>query len=311
MAVRNLNLDLNHVTAFALSQSGKERRHHDAAFVIADLDSGDLAQSDESQNLLTTRHGALFAIAEGLGGEASGEVASELAMTFLSATLMNLPLFLEPSERLRMAVEKANEKIWRCAQHSILLTGMGTTLTALLIHEQSACLAQVGDSRAYLIRRNRLTQLTREQSLAQLLRDAGAVEVEDDAAIPADILVQALGVQPKVTPTLINVELGEDDQLLLCSDALADKVRDEEMQQIVEQADEVSSACQQLMELAQERGGGDNLTVLLVRLDAPAQSFAESLAQADDLKLVRSRHHAAPESQTHTQALKAEPQAVA
>jgi hypothetical protein len=144
---------------------------------------------------------------------------------------------------------------------------MGATLTAVLVHHNLAYIAQVGDSRAYLVRGGRIKQLTKDQSLIQLLTDSGALQPDQLSAVPHNVIMQALGTAPTVQVAMSVVELSRNDYLLLCSDGLSNKVEPEEMVNVIEGADGITSACRKLVELANERGGEDNITVIVASFD--------------------------------------------
>src|SRR5439155_18800185 len=139
----------------------------------------------------------------------------------------------------------------------------------------SVYLAQVGDSRAYIIRAGQVKQVTEDQSWANAVKRAG-LETKD---VPHNVILQALGTQPRVHVEVTSVELRSGDTLLLCSDGLSNKVKDSEMQDIIGNAPDLPDACRQLIDLANKRGGEDNITVIITRFIGemlPSQIEAES-----------------------------------
>jgi hypothetical protein len=153
---------------------------------------------------------------------------------------------------------------------------MGATVTAVFLRGGTACIAQVGDSRAYLIRGSRIKQLTKDQSLAQALVDSGAITPDQMSLVPQNVIVQALGTNPVVQVALTSVELCRNDHLLICSDGLSGKVNPEEMCEIIRDLPDLDSACRRLVDEANERGGEDNITVIVARFDG------EGLESAND-----------------------------
>jgi len=188
-----------------------------------------------------------------------------------------LPLDLEVSDRLILAAQSANGKIWSHAQENPELTGMGATLTAVLVQDKEAYIAQVGDSRAYLMRREEIKQLTKDQSLVQLLIEAKMIEPENSSRVPQNVIMQALGTQPEVRVTVTSVQLSSQDGLLLCSDGLSNKVTENEMLETVRGASDLGDACTRLVAMANERGGEDNITVIIARFDGDGLTAGESI----------------------------------
>jgi PPM family protein phosphatase len=220
-------------------------------------------------------HGALLMVADGMGGAAGGATASHLAVaTVLEAIGASVPAAgAEPAEfaeRLRHAVESANLRIQQMAAVRPDLQGMGTTFTGAGILGARAVLAQVGDSRAYLLRDDRLVQLTRDQSMVQELIDAGVLTPEGARTSPQrNVILQALGASPELKVVLSEEDLCRGDLLLLCSDGLCGVVEDDEIARILTAASTLPEACANLVEEANDRGGPDNITVLLARVDGP------------------------------------------
>ena len=159
---------------------------------------------------------------------------------------------------------------------------MGATFTAVAISGEQAYFAQVGDSRAHLIRQDKITRITKDQSVVQQLIDLGQITEEEALTHPRrNYILQALGAAHEVEVVVNAVELCANDFLLLCSDGLSGKVAEAEMSQIVMQSADLPSACEQLIKLANERGGEDNITILLVQI------MGENLVVPEDDKLIR------------------------
>ncbi|HKP10573.1 MAG TPA: Stp1/IreP family PP2C-type Ser/Thr phosphatase, partial [Blastocatellia bacterium] len=255
------------VSVYAGTDIGMHRSGNEDAFLVADLTTGAVGLGPEMSTHPMGERGSLLVVSDGMGGAAAGEVASELAVTTIRESLMESPPDAEAANCLRMATEAANERIWNEAQANPELSGMGATVTAVIAQGGLVYIAQVGDSRAYLIRGRQIKQLTRDQSFAQMLIDAGAIQPEQAASIPQNVIMQALGTQPNVKVAMTTVWLYRGDCLLLCSDGLSNKLGPDEMKQVVEQTPDLKGACRAMISAANERGGEDNITVVLARFD--------------------------------------------
>ncbi len=265
------------VSVFGNTDVGMQRTGNEDAFLVADLTAGAAATGAEANTHAIGERGSLLVVSDGMGGAAAGEIASELAVTTIHESLMESPSDLDVPVRLRIATEVANERIWNHAQENPDLSGMGATVTAALVHGPVIYIAQVGDSRAYLIRGSQIKQLTKDQSLAQMLIDSGAILPEQAASVPQNVIMQALGTQPTVKVAMTTVQLCRDDCLLLCSDGLSNKIQPGEMKQSVEQKDDLSASCRWLIDTANERGGEDNITVVIARFDGEALGAASEV----------------------------------
>ena len=266
------------VSVYAGTDIGMHRSGNEDAFLVADLTTGTIGLGPEMSTHPMGERGSLMIVSDGMGGAAAGEVASELAVTTIREALMESPPDMETASRLRLATEMANERIWNEAQANPELNGMGATVTAVIAQSGLVYIAQVGDSRAYLIRGRQIKQLTKDQSFAQMLIDAGAIQPEQAASVPQNVIMQALGTQPSVKVAMTTVWLCRGDCLLLCSDGLSNKLGPDEMKQMVEQSPDLKAGCRALIQVANERGGEDNITVVLARFDGDGlQTASESL----------------------------------
>ncbi|MGE0127987.1 MAG: Stp1/IreP family PP2C-type Ser/Thr phosphatase [Blastocatellales bacterium] len=211
----------------------------------------------------------LLVVADGMGGTACGQEASQLAtqtirQSFFSTFGSNLTI----NQRLEMAVNEANRMILRRADRDRRCRGMGSTCAVLAVAGQHVHLAHAGDSRIYLIRDSRITQLTRDHSRAQRMLDDGLITEEEAANHPdRNWLDRALGLRAEITPDVRPepIRLSEKDTFIVCTDGLTNLVRDEEIFRFVQHAP-VEPACDALIALANERGGHDNITVAIVRV---------------------------------------------
>jgi protein phosphatase len=202
-----------------------------------------------------------------MGGHTAGQVASEMAADAALRAVRTLQgASASLAEKLRYAVTSANREIYQTGRQRPELAGMGTTLVSVLAFEGRAALAHVGDSRAYLVRGGRIRQLTDDHSVVgELLRRR---EISEDAAREhphRHVLTRALGVRPVVEPDLAELSPEPDDVFVLCSDGLTCHVEDDEIAEQVGDAADPDACVENLVDLANSRGGDDNITVLLLR----------------------------------------------
>ncbi len=258
----------------ARSDQGKTRDHNEDTFLIADLTEGkDLSRGGPHR---VGERGSVFLVADGMGGAAAGELASSMAAEFIFNHLAdrwrndqakNAERF---ASHLRAAVEEANDHLYSYAAEHPDVRGMGTTATVVGVLQNALFLAQVGDSRGYLIRNGIAYQLTKDQSLMQRLVDAGELTEEEAAnSERRNIILQALGPDPTVRVDLTWQELRRGDTLVICSDGLTGQVRREEIAAAVRETQDLDRVCEHLIGLANERGGPDNITVVAARFDGP------------------------------------------
>ncbi len=263
-----------HISVFGKSDLGRTREHNEDSFLVADLTAQKASLHPEVREHRLGPKGSLIVVADGMGGAAAGEVASAMAtktiyehlVTQWAADTENTPQRF--AYRLKEAVELANQRIHAYAKEHPEVKGMGTTTTAVGVLGAHLYLTQVGDSRAYLVRRGRAVQLTKDQSLMQRLVDAGELtEEEAEKSERRNIILQALGPDPRVRVDLTHQETRRGDIVVLCSDGLSGQVRKDEIAQIVTESADLVEACTRLIDLANERGGPDNITVVIARLE--------------------------------------------
>jgi len=217
----------------------------------------------------------LVMLADGMGGHNAGEVASDMAVTSIHDALIDVltPEMLETKvikceDAVRESVVYANEEIFEQSQERPECAGMGTTLVLTLFHENEITWASVGDSRIYRIRNAEIAQITQDHSLVQEMVDNGYLS-EEEALISTsrNLITRALGIAPEVEADVKTEELDEDDVFLLCSDGLSDLVSDEDiLQTTLKYRSDLDEATKKLVELANEHGGTDNVSVILVSL---------------------------------------------
>jgi len=275
------------VSVFARTNAGLRRPRNEDAFMIADLTTGKIGLGPDMVTHRVGERGSLIVVSDGMGGAAAGEIASEMAVKTVRESLMTLSTNFDESERLRIATKEANDRIWSLSNQDLKLKGMGATLTAALVQRDTVFVAQVGDSRAYLFRGDRVKQLTKDQSLVQALVDAGAVAPDETDTIPHNVITQALGTSASVEVEISCVELCKDDVLIACSDGLSNKVKDYEMLRYVQQISDLTLLCRTLIELANKRGGEDNITIVAARFDGEMlRSAAEGNSISGSFKIL-------------------------
>jgi len=260
------------INAFALSDEGRVRRSNEDSFLAANLTERIAMDRNGILRFSSGPKGALFAVADGMGGAAAGEMASRLCIRVLYQRVLELirahkapqPDSLEGI--LVDAVGTANARVYELGRSNEELNGMGTTLTAALEVAGHVVLGQIGDSRAYLVREGEIGQLTRDQSLVARMVGKGDLTEEEARYHPQrNILLQAVGVESKVEVALRTVNLQPYDVLLLCSDGLHNQISPEEMLEIMANIQDKRDVCSTFIELANERGGPDNITALLIQ----------------------------------------------
>ncbi len=269
------------VSACGRTHRGRVRSENQDHLLVADLAEGarEAHTADEARaaavgplSFELSEQGAILLVADGMGGRAGGARASALAVTAVRHAMADGERAdgADPDGfvlRLRHALEEANRAIHDEATRNGQLRGMGTTATLAGLRDDAVYLAQVGDSRAYLVRAGSVTRLTRDQSLVQDLIDSGVLDEAEAHTVRRNVILQALGVGPSVEPEVTYQELRKDDVLLLCSDGLSQVVADEEILEAVMQSGDCLTMCDRLVGLANDRGGPDNVTVLVARVD--------------------------------------------
>jgi protein phosphatase len=227
----------------------------------------------------------LFAVADGMGGHSGGEVASNFVTSYLKKNLMNRTFNSENEilTTLRSAVEKANFELYRLARRQKELSDMGTTLTCALIVGEKAYLAQVGDSRCYLVRHGKLTLLTEDHSwVAEEVR-AGRLSPEKARTHPKkNIITRSVGFESRVEVDMQELGLEPGDFLLLASDGLTNFIEDRELKETLKNTTNPQTAAQSLIDLAKARGGDDNITTIIVQAADPGSETAVSMIEVTE-----------------------------
>lgn len=276
-----------HVKVAALSDMGRVRKNNEDNYVVCNLTSGEVGLPALADYVQGAR-GTLFMVADGMGGEASGEVASQIcAATVPKRIYDNLKSVSNISEPnfvllLREAIEYANQIIFQKSQTSPVYKGMGTTTTAAALFGPYLFVGQVGDSRAYLIRNKQMIQMTRDQTFLNYLADIGAeLPADPEKDSRKSILTQAVGSSEKVEVKVTYTKIRQGDSLLLCSDGLYNMVKLPELTEIVNGGDGLQGKCKALVAKANEHGGTDNCTVIMAEFNGPGLPHADFAAAVE------------------------------
>lgn len=224
-----------------------------------------LVRKENEDAFCIERDLGLLAIADGMGGHASGEVASRMAIEILRESLKKEGERFP--ERLGTGVKLANQTIYETAQSKAQLNGMGTTLTALQLDGNRLNIAHVGDTRAYLIRSGVIEQLTDDHTIVFEQVARGLMTREEAARSDRrNVLSRALGIGPEVKVDLEELTVSEGDKLVLCSDGLSELVSEDEILLEIQSSNRPEIVCEELVNLANQRGGEDNITVIVAYL---------------------------------------------
>ncbi len=255
-----------------ISDIGRVRKNNEDRFVIYELTCCEEVNPAAEERCAVGPRGMLLLVADGMGGEACGEVASHLAVSAIPSrfceTLAGKENLSEGlfASLLQDAIEHANRLIFEKSQSNAVYRGMGTTVTAAGVSGGTLVVGQVGDSRAYLIRNGAFVQLTRDQTFLNYLADLGAdlpANLERDHR--RSILTQAVGASPSVEVKVTLAELRQKDRILLCSDGLYTMVAPADLALLASRAS-LKQACRELVDSANKSGGNDNITAVVAEV---------------------------------------------
>jgi serine/threonine protein phosphatase PrpC len=277
------------VQVFGRTDVGRTREHNEDAFVVVDLTTNDASLQPSVRQHRLGAKGSLFMVADGMGGAAAGEIASQMATEIVLKEFREHWLPLQDlttdafARVLKRAVQNANQQIHGYASSHQEFRGMGTTATIAGLLADTLYLAQVGDSRGYLVRDGVAKQITKDQSLMQKLIEAGELTEEEAAQSERrNIILQALGPEPGIKVDLTHQKLRRGDTLVLCSDGLSGQIAKDEIARVVNEEKDLVQACRRLIEMANNAGGPDNITVIIARFDGVGLSDLE--VEGDDVR---------------------------
>lgn len=257
-----------------------QTRYPDMALVVevaGKTDVGCVRANNEDNFGFDSRYG-IFVVCDGMGGQAAGEVASKMGVDVLLDYFRNeiLPEATHSANgqnssagahSLLNAIQLANRKIYRAGQEQNGRNGMGSTIVAALVRGNSLAIANVGDSRIYLVRQNTIQQLTQDHSWVMEQVRRGYITLEQaQKSEMQNVILRALGSEEAVEADIEDLVAVPNDLLLMSSDGLTRHVSDEEILAIVERSRDLQETCSQLVEMAKARGGDDNITCLLIRI---------------------------------------------
>lgn len=276
-----------YVSVAGATDVGREREKNEDALVVADLSGATLLGPVQHARFDVGERGVLLAVSDGMGGAQAGEVASALVVETLTRAMKDASPDTPRDALMNEAIQRAHLAVWDTAKRES--KKMGATLTAVFVHAGQAFIAEVGDSRAYLIRKGELCQLTHDQSMVQMLVDSGVIEADQAEHSPIrNIILQAMGNQPNVKVALAKLELRDRDCLVLCSDGLTTHVHDDEIRDVVLSSGRPEIAAKELVDLANERGGKDNITVVVAGVGGGLSQPATGETIDDTFKVLTS-----------------------
>lgn len=261
------------LTIYGRTDVGVVRTNNEDAFAVIDLEGGVVVEVTQQAAVEGSPRGVALVVSDGMGGENAGEVASAIVIEAVREHLHGSFDPTDPADSLRRALDHANAKVQAGAQEPGR-EGMGATVIALHVSGTTAYTAEIGDSRAYLFRQGKLHLMSKDQTQVQLLLDQGLLTPDAVKTSRAkNVVLQAIGKLPELVVAQRRLELRRGDRLLLCSDGLTGHVTDAEIAGFL-WGDRLDEACDEMIEKAKERGGKDNITVIVAEVDGPAPSAA-------------------------------------
>ena len=259
-----------HLDVAARTDVGRQRHKNEDSFLVARTGDRGCTRPCAAPLDVAAPEWVVLGVFDGMGGAPAGEIASRSAAEVIGEVLADGALLVSPSElgaRLVASVEEAGRRIHTAALGQRDLFGMGTTATVCALSGDALFAAQVGDSRAYLLRGGRLTQLTRDQTLLEAMAMQGQITAEELASSAFQhIILQALGTSPRVDVDLVRVTVRRGDVLLVCSDGLFGLVEAEEIRRVLADTASPAAAAEALIALANEASGPDNITAIVARI---------------------------------------------
>ena len=240
-----------------ITDVGQVRTIDEDSILVADLSFG---INSENEKFL------LLAVADGMGGHAKGEEASKIALNTLTKSVIP-ELFEDKSftELLENGIKNANQEILDYTSKNPESSGMGTTTVCALVKGNDVHLANVGDSRAYVISNDEIRRVTKDHSYVQALIDEGKITEEEAREHPQkNVITKAVGIMEAVEPDTMKLTLDNDESLLLCCDGVIAHLPDEDIHKIICDSPDPQTACQQIVDLANERGGIDNISLIIL-----------------------------------------------
>jgi serine/threonine protein phosphatase PrpC len=296
-------LNMYNVEIHATSHVGRVRKGNEDNYLLLNISNSRAWTSSqdasefiiESQEFEVDDNGIVLAVSDGMGGALAGEVASKMAVESVSEKLLHEDIdeTLTPEAfeyhligKLYNATLYANYLVHNQGRTDPQFQGMGATFTGIGLTPRGVDVIQVGDSRAYLVRNGKIYQITKDQSLVQQLIDAQQISAEEaETHTLKNVILQALGAQNEIYPVSARLSPSRNDVLLVCSDGLSNKVSAGQLQQVVvDNMDGLQNACAELVKIANENGGEDNITVIIAKIIG--DSLPESETEEVQLELI-------------------------
>lgn len=216
---------------------------------------------------------AAFIVADGMGGYSAGEVASKMAVDYISQCIESIESILENLDKedlpqfVERIIEDANNIIYEKSSEPGQYCGMGTTLVIAIFLDTEIIIGHVGDSRAYMVRNGNIKQLTTDHSyVEELIKNGSLTRGEAENHPQKHVITRALGCFEKVEADVCSYDIFGDDVFILCTDGLTNMISDDKIKKIVEEQEDPQAACTELVEIANKNGGNDNITVVVVRV---------------------------------------------
>ena len=255
------------------SETAEPRLSRAASFYGSRTEVGHVREHNEDSLLVLP---PLFAVADGMGGHEAGEVASELTIK----TLAELAPSSLDADALERAVEAANLNVIKAPHEGIGRVGMGTTLTCAMIEKERLIIAQVGDSRAYLLHQGSLQQLTRDHSLMADMIEAGQLTEAEARVHPnRSVITRAIGSDPHMKPDIYELNVSTGDRILLCSDGICTMIEDHEIESIMTHSASAQDCADALVEAALTAGGYDNATAVVIDVEGSREEQERKAAK--------------------------------
>jgi len=224
----------------------------------------------------------LFIVADGMGGHSDGDQASQMTIDIMSEELRNhfanqLSTKTDAlAAAMRRAVKRANQRVFELSQSKE--KGMGSTVTAVLIHQGQAIVANAGDSRTYLFRQGQLQQITVDHSMVEELIKRGIMsEAERLDSRYVNVVTRAIGTSEEIAVDIFKLKLYPGDRFLLCSDGVWEMVKDEKIENTLQNRDNLENICDHLVIAANQAGGKDHISIVLVELESVTEEFSKSM----------------------------------
>ncbi len=260
-----------HVDSFV--QRSEKKRRGERMKAVFRTDRGKVRKHNEDNGgVFMNQEGTIFAIvADGMGGHRAGDVASTLAVTKMKEAWDEKSSASTPDEEekwLEKSINEVNTFLYKHAEENSECKGMGTTVVAAICSDKFVTIAHIGDSRIYLLNESGFKQLTEDHTLVNVLVKSGQISKEDAEHHPRkNVILRALGTEQQVEMDIKTIVFEEGDMLLLCSDGLSNKVADDEMERIITSDETLDQKADYFIKLANEYGGEDNITLILLEFD--------------------------------------------